>query len=118
VPDTKDPPSSAPTRLAVGFGPKELSPTLYLSDSPLGSCGPLWVPRPPEPPRGSASRHSIVTLCGIRPVRLAVNTIDHRFIHRESESLEILGSSVALLKKVPYAACSCAERTTKTGQWA
>src|SRR5215218_5460695 len=44
----KSPPSSAPARLAVGFGPKELSPTLQLrAIHPKDLPGPLlWVPRP------------------------------------------------------------------------
>ena len=54
---TELPPSLAPTRLAVGFGPKELSPTLLWSDSPRGPLRrSVWVPRPPAPPGGSASK--------------------------------------------------------------
>src|ERR687889_2505989 len=55
------PPSSAPTGLAVGFGPKELSPTLLGATHPQDLLSPKWVPRPPAPPGGSASWHSVVT---------------------------------------------------------
>lgn len=40
--------SLQPTRLADGFGPKELSPTpTYAGDSPQGQC-PDWFPRSPQ----------------------------------------------------------------------
>src|SRR4051812_8166445 len=48
-PDIGEPPSSAPTKLAVGFGPMEASPTLCSSDSPQDLLGPILGPPPPEP---------------------------------------------------------------------
>ena len=49
----------APAGLAVGFGPKELSPTrareAWLAIHPEDLIDPCWVPRPPALPGGSAS---------------------------------------------------------------
>jgi hypothetical protein len=58
-------PSSAPARLAVGFGPKEIKPYTSvqcpLAIHPKDLIGPIWVPRPPAPPGVSALQHSVVT---------------------------------------------------------
>jgi hypothetical protein len=58
-------PSSAPARLAVGFGPKEVKPYTSvqcpLAIHPKDLIGPEWFPRPPAPPGGSALQHSVVT---------------------------------------------------------
>jgi hypothetical protein len=59
---TELPPSQAPARLAVGFGPKELSPTLALaSDSPRGPFAVRVGPPPPTPPGARRQRHPVVT---------------------------------------------------------
>src|ERR687893_1127335 len=52
--DTAIPPSSAPARLAVGFGPKEEKPyaSQVAGDSPLGSARSRVGPPPPGATRG------------------------------------------------------------------
>ncbi len=73
------PPSSAPARLAVGFGPKEISPTPALTgDSPQDPRGPTWVPRPRRYPEVRRFVAMPFTPADILPLRGVVNGRGHR----------------------------------------
>ena len=64
---TELPPSQAPARLAVGFGPKELSPTpagrsrLTIHPADLQVYGPCGSPAPRRHPGARRQRHPVVT---------------------------------------------------------
>src|SRR5918992_5261750 len=56
-------------------------PYAHLERFTPGPCGPMWVPRPPAPPGGSALRHSVVvTAIYARHKRLSMfpATVAHR----------------------------------------
>ena len=60
---------------------ERVKPYAPKSDSPRGPCDPIWVPRPPAPPGGSASRLCCCYIYCIRLWRVAVNAHDQESIH-------------------------------------
>ena len=73
------PPSSAPAGLAVGFGPKESSPTLaFAGDSPRGLGKSEVGPPPPGATRGLGVIGILLSLSHIRRATTVVNDRQHR----------------------------------------